>query len=269
MGYNGTVLAYGQTGSGKTYSMMGVLDDAVQSGLIPRSAAQIFEAILQADPGTVFTIKCSMMEIYKETLKDLLYPSDQKLKIKKTLEGITVEGLTEEYVASEDELLERIAYGQENRTTACTKMNSRSSRSHQLFIIKVRQQMEDGLEKTGTLNLVDLAGSEKVNSSGVTGTGLEEAKKINLSLSMLGHVIQKLSIGSSHIPYRDSKLTRILQESLGGNFKTRLLVACSPHVRNVEETISTLKFAQRAKTVKTKAVMNVKEAPDVIIARLT
>jgi hypothetical protein len=148
-------------------------------------------------------------------------------------------------------------------------MNSRSSRSHQLFVIKVQQRCEDGVEKVGTLNLVDLAGSEKISASGVKGLGLEEAKKINLSLSMLGHVIHQLSQGASHIPYRDSKLTRLLQESLGGNFKTRLLVACSPHIRNLEESISTLKFAQRAKTVKTKAKMNLKEAPDVVIARLT
>jgi len=268
-GYNGTVLAYGQTGSGKTHSMMGVLGDAEQSGLIPRSASLIFQSILSDEAGTEFTIKISMLEIYKEALKDLLYVSDEKLKIKETAEGISVTGLTEEYVGSEEELMDRIEYGQENRTVACTKMNSRSSRSHQLFIIKVHQCCADGVEKVGTLNLVDLAGSEKISASGVKGLGLEEAKKINLSLSMLGHVIHQLSQGASHIPYRDSKLTRLLQESLGGNFKTRLLVACSPHIRNLEETISTLKFAQRAKTVKTKAKMNLREAPDVVIARLT
>jgi len=268
-GYNGTVLAYGQTGSGKTHSMMGQLGNPEQEGLIPRSASLIFQAIMSDEVGTVFTIKISMLEIYKEALKDLLYVSDVKLKIKETAEGITVDGLTEEYVGGEQELMDRIEYGQENRTVACTKMNSRSSRSHQLFIIKVHQRFADGLEKTGTLNLVDLAGSEKISASGVKGLGLEEAKKINLSLSMLGHVIHQLSQGASHIPYRDSKLTRLLQESLGGNFKTRLLVAGSPHIRNLEETISTLKFAQRAKTVKTKAKMNLKEAPDIVIARLT
>lgn len=268
-GYNGTVLAYGQTGSGKTHSMMGVLGDPEQEGLIPRSSSLIFQSILSDEAGTEFTIKISMLEIYKEALKDLLYVSEEKLKIKETAEGISVTGLTEEYVGSEQELMDRIEFGQENRTVACTKMNSRSSRSHQLFIIKVHQCCEDGVQKVGTLNLVDLAGSEKISASGVKGLGLEEAKKINLSLSMLGHVIHQLSQGASHIPYRDSKLTRLLQESLGGNFKTRLLVACSPHIRNLEESISTLKFAQRAKTVKTKAKMNLKEAPDVVIARLT
>ena len=249
--------------------MMGQLGNPEQEGLIPRSSSLIFQSILSDDAGTEFTIKISMLEIYKEALKDLLFVSDEKLKIKETAEGISVTGLSEEYVGSEQELLERIEFGQENRTVACTKMNSRSSRSHQLFVIKVQQRCEDGVEKIGTLNLVDLAGSEKISASGVKGLGLEEAKKINLSLSMLGHVIHQLSQGASHIPYRDSKLTRLLQESLGGNFKTRLLVACSPHIRNLEESISTLKFAQRAKTVKTKAKMNLKEAPDVVIARLT
>lgn len=266
-GYNGTVLAYGQTGSGKTFTMMGAEDNDSQ-GLIPRAAHHIFETILNADPEFVYTITCSMLEIYKETLRDLLDPSDIKLSIKGDAEGVYIEGLTEDYIGDEDELLEKLAFGGANRTVAATKMNSKSSRSHELFILKVCQKLPDGMEKTGILNLVDLAGSEKINMSGVTGNKLEEAKKINLSLSMLGNVIHSLSSGASHIPYRDSKLTRILQESLGGNYKTCLVVTASPHVRNLEESLSTLKFAQRAKTIKNRAVLNVKETPEVVIARL-
>ena len=266
-GYNGTVLAYGQTGSGKTFTMMGTEDNESQ-GLIPRAAHKIFETILDSDPDFVYTITCSMLEIYKETLRDLLDPSDLKITIKGDGDGVHIEGLTEDYIGDEDELLEKLAFGEANRTVAATKMNSKSSRSHELFILKVCLKTPDGMEKTGILNLVDLAGSEKINMSGVTGNKLEEAKKINLSLSMLGNVIHSLSSGASHIPYRDSKLTRILKESLGGNFKTCLVVACSPHIRNLEESLSTLKFAQRAKTVKNRAVLNVKETPEVVIARL-
>jgi kinesin family protein 5 len=266
-GYNGTVLAYGQTGSGKTFTMMGG-DDEESRGLIPRAAHHIFETILNSDPEYVFTITCSMLEIYKETLRDLLDPSDIKLSLKGDVDGVRIDGLSEDYIGDEDELLEKLAFGGANRTVAATKMNSKSSRSHELFILKVCQKLPDGMEKTGILNLVDLAGSEKINMSGVTGNKLEEAKKINLSLSMLGNVIHSLSSGASHIPYRDSKLTRILQESLGGNYKTCLVVTASPHVRNMEESLSTLKFAQRAKTIKNRAVLNVKETPEVVIARL-
>jgi len=266
-GYNGTVLAYGQTGSGKTFTMMGA-DDDDSRGLIPRAAHHIFETILNSDPEVVYTITCSMLEIYKETLRDLLDPSDIKLSLKGDVDGVRIDGLSEDYIGDEDELLEKLAFGGANRTVAATKMNSKSSRSHELFILKVGQKLPDGMEKTGILNLVDLAGSEKINMSGVTGNKLEEAKKINLSLSMLGNVIHSLSSGASHIPYRDSKLTRILQESLGGNFKTCLVVTASPHVRNLEESLSTLKFAQRAKTIKNRAVLNVKETPEVVIARL-
>lgn len=140
-------------------------------------------------------------------------------------------------------------------------MNKYSSRSHQIVQIEVIQKLANMSEKRGKLNLVDLAGSEKIKRTGVTGKNLEEAKKINMSLSSLGNVIYSLCKGKEHIPYRDSKITRLLQESLGGNYKTSLIVACSPHPNNFEDTISTLKFAQRAKTIKNKAHINLRRSP--------
>ena len=145
-------------------------------------------------------------------------------------------------------------------------MNNYSSRSHSLFILEMIQKFPSEAEKRGRLNLVDLAGSEKVGKTGTSGETLEEAKKINLSLSCLGFVIHALTSNYEHIPYRDSKLTRILQESLGGNYKTTLLVACSPHSSNKEETISTLKFASRAKTIKNRYKMNIQNSPEALMA---
>lgn len=183
------------------------------------------------------------------------------LKIKESpTRGIYVDGLSEECVTFAEELFEIIEDGNSNRRIASTQMNSESSRSHSLFILQVEQKLPNGSEKRGLLNLVDLAGSEKINKTKVEGENLEEAKKINWSLSALGNVINSLTSGKDHIPYRDSKLTRLLQESLGGNFKTTLMVACSPHPRNFEETISTLKFAVRAKTIKNKPKLNIKRS---------
>ena len=257
-GYNGTVLAYGQTGSGKTFTMMGsdIFDPSLR-GLIPRAVSLIFDSLSIQSPDIECTIKCSMLEIYKENLQDLLVRGP-KLKIKENKsKGLYVDGLSEIYVVCEEEILNAIAIGEKNRSIACTKMNQQSSRSHQIFMIEVGQKLPNGSFKRGVLNLVDLAGCEKVNQTGATGEKLEEAKKINLSLSALGNVIKALTSGADHIPYRDSKLTRLLQESLGGNYKTSLVVNCSPHPRNIEDSINTLKFAQRAKTIKNSAKANV------------
>jgi hypothetical protein len=214
-----------------------------------------------------------MLEIYKETLRDLLTPEGSDLRIKEDPhKGIYVQGLTEVFVTSEEEMLEVIAIGEQMRTVSATKCNAVSSRSHQLFFLEVKQRFPNDSEKRGILNLVDLAGSEKINHSGVTGNNLQEAKKINLSLSALGNVIHSLMVGAEHIPYRDSKLTRLLQESLGGNYKTTLLVALSPSSRHFDETFSSLKFAQRAKHIKTKASINLKSSPEtyqLIIDQLT
>lgn len=144
-----------------------------------------------------------------------------------------------------------------SKSVRSTKMNEYSSRSHTIAMLEVVQRYPNGVEKKGRLNLVDLAGSEKVLKSGSTGESLEEAKKINLSLSCLGNVIHALTSNSEHVPYRNSKLTRLLQESLGGNYKTYLIATCSPHSSSAEETISTLKFATRVKTIKNKCKINV------------
>ena len=263
IGYNGTVLAYGQTGSGKSFSMMGLdIYNPDSMGIIPRAIKLIFESVEKASSEAEITLKCSMLEIYKEKLKDLCGCSPElKIKENKT-KGIFVDGLTEIYVASEEEMLEVLSMGERNRTVASTKMNSVSSRSHQLFILEVKAKLPNDSERRGILNLVDLAGSEKINQTGVTGNKLEEAKKINLSLSALGNVINSLIKNSEHVPYRDSKLTRLLQESLGGNYKTTLIVCCSPHPRNYDDTINTLKFAQRAKTIKNKVHLNIKKSAE-------
>ena len=233
-----------------------------------------------------------MLEIYKENLYDLLigFDGDQvteksaDLKIKENpRRGIYVEGLIQivtmlfqifsnshafsfKDVESPEELIEVIAYGDKQRTVAATRMNNYSSRSHSLFILEMIQKFPSEAEKRGRLNLVDLAGSEKVGKTGTSGETLEEAKKINLSLSCLGMVINALTSNYEHIPYRDSKLTRILQESLGGNYKTTLLVACSPYSSNKEETLSTLKFAARAKKIKNKYKMNIQNSPEALMA---
>ena len=169
-------------------------------------------------------------------------------------------------VQTTEELIDLLSYGDKQRTVAATRMNNYSSRSHSLFIIEIIQKFPSDSEKRGRLNLVDLAGSEKVGKTGVSGETLEEAKKINLSLSCLGFVIHALTENREHIPYRDSKLTRILQESLGGNYKTSLIVAGSPHSHNKEETITTMKFAARAKTIKNKYKMNIQNSPEALMA---
>lgn len=262
-GYNGTIFAYGQTGSGKTHTMLGDVLNEEEHGVIPRVATQIFEMIEKDEQEIEFTLKCSLLEIYKETLRDLLEIDVAGLQIKECpRRGIYVKGLTEVCVTSEQELIELLCLGQQLRTVAATKLNSTSSRSHFIFILEVLQKLPNDSEKKGILNLVDLAGSEKVSHSGVTGNNLEEAKKINLSLSALGKVIQSLIYNHDHIPYRDSKLTRLLQESLGGNFKTTLLVTCSPAARSQTETLDSLKFAVRAKAIKNKARINLKTPPD-------
>ena len=158
-------------------------------------------------------------------------------------------------------MLDLIQEGTEKRQVAATIANKESSRSHTLFILKVSQRFPNESEKNGILNLVDLAGSEKVGKTGATGETLEEAKKINSSLSSIGNVIHALVFKTSHIPYRDSKLTRILQESLGGNFKTSLIVTCSNHSNHLEETISTLRFAQRTRAIKNQVKINIKNSP--------
>ncbi|EME83449.1 uncharacterized protein MYCFIDRAFT_38814 [Pseudocercospora fijiensis CIRAD86] len=264
-GYNGTVFAYGQTGSGKTYTMMGAdINDDAAKGIIPRIVEQIFTTIMRSDQNIEFMVKVSYMEIYMEKIRDLLIPQNDNLAVHEDKQrGVYVKGLGEFYVGSAGEVYTILERGGQARAVASTNMNQESSRSHSIFVIEVTQKnVETGSARSGRLFLVDLAGSEKVGKTGASGQTLEEAKKINKSLSALGMVINALSDGkSNHIPYRDSKLTRILQESLGGNSRTTLIINCSPMSYNDAETLSTLRFGERAKTIKQKAKINEELSP--------
>ncbi|RFU27045.1 hypothetical protein B7463_g9316, partial [Scytalidium lignicola] len=264
-GYNGTVFAYGQTGAGKSYTMMGTdIDNDEGRGVIPRIVEQIFASIL-ASPGSIeYTVRVSYMEIYMERIRDLLAPHNDNLPVhEEKNRGVYVKGLLEIYVSSVQEVYEVMRRGGSARAVAATNMNQESSRSHSIFVITVTQKnVETGSSKSGQLFLVDLAGSEKVGKTGASGQTLEEAKKINKSLSALGMVINNLTDGkSSHVPYRDSKLTRILQESLGGNSRTTLIINCSPSSYNDAESLSTLRFGMRAKAIKNKAKINAEISP--------
>ena len=260
-GYNGTIFAYGQSGSGKTYTMYGpdIFDD-IYKGIIPRIVEDIFNYVEKADDNVDFQFKLSVLEIYKEVMYDLLTQQSSDIKIQENPEtGVVIEGLSEVYLSSIDEFFEYVDLSQSNRKVAETKLNHNSSRSHCILILEVTQSFKkEKLIKKGTLNLVDLAGSEKVSKTGAVGLTLEEAKKINLSLSTLGNVIHALTHKSEHIPYRDSKLTRLLKESLGGNYKTSLIVTCSPHSYHLDEVISSLLFAKRVKTIKNVVKVNIK-----------
>jgi len=262
-GYNGTVLAYGQTGSGKSYTMMGAsIEDENQKGIIPRIADSIFDKIAKGDENIEFTLSVSYMEIYMETIRDLLTidpESGKNLTVHEDkTSGVHVRNLSKVYIGSSKELYSVLQRGSDLRATSSTEMNMESSRSHAIFQLNLTQiDQLDGNTKRSKLFLVDLAGSEKVSKTGASGQTLEEAKKINSSLSALGNVINALTdTKSSHVPYRDSKLTRILQESIGGNSRTSLIINCSPSNSNLQETISTLRFGTRAKKIKNKAHIN-------------
>ena len=257
-GYNGTIFVYGQTGAGKSFTMSGVMHEPQLKGLIPRLVERIFNKILESSEDMEFTVGCSFLEIYCERIKDLLNPQNDNLAIhEEKSKGVYVKNLMNVYCASTDEVYEVLDKGNENRATSATKMNAESSRSHSIFVVTVTSKTQDGSVKSGNLYLVDLAGSEKVGKTGASGQTLEEAKKINKSLSSLGMVINALTDGkSTHVPYRDSKLTRILQESLGGNSRTTLIINCSPCQFNDQETLGTLRFGVRAKSIQNKAVVN-------------
>ncbi|KAI9867605.1 MAG: Kinesin heavy chain [Trichoglossum hirsutum] len=264
-GYNGTVFAYGQTGAGKSYTMMGSdIDNDESRGIIPRIVEQIFASILASPENIEYTVRVSYMEIYMERIRDLLAPQNDNLPVhEEKNRGVYVKGLLEIYVSSVQEVYEVMRRGGTARAVAATNMNQESSRSHSIFVVTIAQKnVETGSAKSGQLFLVDLAGSEKVGKTGASGQTLEEAKKINKSLSALGMVINSLTDGkSTHIPYRDSKLTRILQESLGGNSRTTLIINCSPSSYNDSETLSTLRFGVRAKAIKNKAKINAELSP--------
>lgn len=267
-GFNGTVFAYGQTNSGKTHTMRG---STAEPGVIPRAVHDLFE-IIQQDTDREFLLRMSYMEIYNEEINDLLAPEHRKLQIHESLErGIFVAGLREEIVASPEQVLEFMEFGESHRHIGETNMNLYSSRSHTIFrmIIESRNRCEDEDEDAGSfcdavrvsvLNLVDLAGSERASKTGAEGVRLKEGSHINKSLMTLGTVIKKLSEGGEsqggHVPYRDSKLTRILQPALGGNANTAIICNITLAQIHADETKSSLQFASRALRVTNCARVN-------------
>ncbi|XP_010828271.1 PREDICTED: kinesin-like protein KIF17 isoform X2 [Bison bison bison] len=261
-GYNGTIFAYGQTGSGKSFTMQGLPDPACQRGIIPRAFEHIFESV-QCAENTKFLVRASYLEIYNEDVRDLLgTDAKQKLELKEHPEkGVYVKGLSMHTVHSVGQCERIMEAGWKNRSVGYTLMNKDSSRSHSIFTISIEIYAVDERGKdhlrAGKLNLVDLAGSERQSKTGATGERLKEATKINLSLSALGNVISALVDGRCrHIPYRDSKLTRLLQDSLGGNTKTLMVACLSPADNNYDETLSTLRYANRAKNIRNKPRIN-------------
>ncbi|GAB2277511.1 hypothetical protein Dimus_012218 [Dionaea muscipula] len=257
-GINGTIITYGQTGAGKTYSMegTGILDsDERMKGLLPRTIDELFKIIKCSQEARTSLVKLSMVEIYMEKVRDLFDLSKENIQIKESkLQGILLNGVTEIPVLDPAEALKKLSSGIANRAVGETQMNMASSRSHCIYLFTVQQELLlDCRIKSGKLILVDLAGSEKVEKTGAEGRVFEEAKTINKSLSALGNVINALTClqgKGNHIPYRDSKLTRILQDSLGRNSRTALLCCCSPSTSNVSESLSTLRFGLRAKHIK-------------------
>uniref|UniRef100_A0A8C3M2T4 Kinesin-like protein n=1 Tax=Chrysolophus pictus TaxID=9089 RepID=A0A8C3M2T4_CHRPC len=259
-GYNGTIFAYGQTSSGKTHTMEGKLHDPQLMGIIPRIAHDIFDHIYSMDENLEFHIKVNAgcMEC-SSCFPSFFLVSKTNLAVHEDKNRVPyVKGCTERFVSSPEEVLDVIDEGKANRHVAVTNMNEHSSRSHSIFLINIKQEnVETEKKLSGKLYLVDLAGSEKVSKTGAEGAVLDEAKNINKSLSALGNVISALAEGTkTHVPYRDSKMTRILQDSLGGNCRTTIVICCSPSIFNEAETKSTLMFGQRAKTIKNTVSVN-------------
>ena len=263
-GYNSTIFAYGQTGTGKTYTMEGFIYDYLSpnKGLIPRAIEDIFKYIENnSNSDTTFIIRVTYLQIYNESIDDLLKPEKKHLSIREgQKKGLYVEGLSEWAVRSPNDIYALLERGAQCRTKAYTNMNDVSSRSHAVFTIILEQmKISNGRKrfKAGKLNMVDLAGSERVKISGATGKQLDESRRINKSLSALGNVINALTDPKTkHIPYRDSKLTRLLQNSLGGNCKTSMIAMISPYDGSYNESTSTLNFAKRAKGIRIKAKIN-------------
>ncbi|KAF8576210.1 kinesin-like protein [Ramaria rubella] len=283
-GFNACILAYGQTGSGKSYSMMGYGAD---KGIIPLTCSELFlrtEAKEAMDPNLKFTVEVSYIEIYNEKVRDLLNPKNKgNLKVREHPSlGPYVEDLSRLVVGSYDDMMTLMDEGNKARTVAATNMNETSSRSHAVFTLLLTMKRHDvdtnlDTEKVSRINLVDLAGSERANSTGATGQRLKEGANINKSLTTLGKVISSLAMASQNegkgkggkkkaddfVPYRDSVLTWLLKDSLGGNSKTAMIAAISP--ADYEETLSTLRYADQAKKIKNKAVIN--EDPNAKLVR--
>lgn len=259
-GFNGTIFAYGQTGTGKTYTMEGSKMEHEKRGIIPRSFEHIFNHIGRSE-NMQYLVRASYLEIYQEEIRDLLH-RDQSLRFElkeKPESGVFVKDLSTAVCKSAAEIQRLMNEGNQNRTIGATNMNEHSSRSHAIFLITIEMGSigDNGGIRVGRLNLVDLAGSERQSKTGASGERLKEASKINLSLSALGNVISALVDGkTTHVPYRDSKLTRLLQDSLGGNSKTIMVANIGPASYNYDETLTTLRYANRAKNIKNKPRIN-------------
>ncbi|XP_060041448.1 kinesin-like protein KIFC3 isoform X6 [Erinaceus europaeus] len=250
-GFNVCIFAYGQTGAGKTYTMEGTSENP---GINQRALQLLFSEVQEKSSDWEYTITVSAAEIYNELLRDLLGQEPQeKLEIRLCPDGsgqLYVPGLTEFRVQSVEDINKVFEFGHTNRTTEFTNLNEHSSRSHALLIVTVRgMDCSTGLRTTGKLNLVDLAGSERVGKSGAEGSRLREAQHINKSLSALGDVIAALRSRQGHVPFRNSKLTYLLQDSLSGDSKTLMVVQVSPVEKNTSETLYSLKFAERVRSV--------------------
>ncbi|KAJ8532694.1 hypothetical protein K7X08_015583 [Anisodus acutangulus] len=290
-GFNCTIFAYGQTGTGKTYTMEGECKRSKsgpngelpqEAGVIPRAVKQIFDTL--ESQNAEYSVKVTFLELYNEEITDLLAPEDlSKVALedrqKKQLPlmedgkgGVLVRGLEEEIVTSANEIFTLLERGSSKRRTAETLLNKQSSRSHSLFsiTIHIKEATPEGEEliKCGKLNLVDLAGSENISRSGAREGRAREAGEINKSLLTLGRVINALVEHLGHIPYRDSKLTRLLRDSLGGRTKTCIIATVSPAVHCLEETLSTLDYAHRAKNIRNKPEVNQKMMKSTLIKDL-
>ncbi|XP_029316442.1 kinesin-like protein KIF3B [Cottoperca gobio] len=261
-GFNGTTFAYGQTGTGKTHTMQGVSNDPELRGIIPNSFQHIFTQISRTQ-NQKYLVRSSYLEIYQEEIRDLLCKdNNKKLELKENPDsGVYVRDLSSVVTKNATEIEHVMNIGNQSRSVGFTNMNERSSRSHAIFVITVEcsEVGPDGEDhiRVGKLNMVDLAGSERQSKTGAKGMRLKEAAKINLSLSALGNVISALVNGkSTHVPYRDSKLTRLLQDSLGGNAKTVMIATVGPSHKHFDESLATLRYASRAKNIKNKPRIN-------------
>ena len=280
-GYNATVLAYGQTGSGKTYTMgsaalSALADDEV--GVIPRVIQDIFAGIERRKGKSECTVRCAFLEVHNEEVRDLLHPdvTTKKISVRERADGaIVVSGIRECETKSANEMVRLLENGAVSRTTGGTKMNEQSSRSHAIFTVileqrhltREAQRKHRGAFSSAKFHLVDLAGSERNKRTGASGHRFKESININSGLLALGNVInaiaddqerrtQGLGPRHLHVPYRDSKLTRLLQDSLGGNARTCMIACISPADANLEESLNTLKYAARARNIRNKPVVN-------------
>ncbi|CAK1589368.1 unnamed protein product [Parnassius mnemosyne] len=255
-GFNGCVFAYGQTGTGKTHTMEGTPDD---EGIIPRAFRHLWAHIENtASPDVTHLVSCSYVELYLEDVRDLLSKDCKKLTIRgQELNGFYIPEMTSVVCRSAADMVRAMRAGNRHRAAGRTDMNEHSSRSHAVFLVTVETAHRATKRiRVGKLNLVDLAGSERQRKTGASADRLREASRINQALSSLGNVISALAENSPHVPYRDSKLTRILQDSLGGNSKTIMIANIGPAAYNYDETITTLRYAHRAKAIKNKPVRN-------------